>query len=334
LLQQCIDDYYYCFLIFYQCTSLLITSSSTSLLSLEPNLARRQDELHKAGVSVDDVLDVLLARGVEVRRVPKLHRVPVDLRQLLVSVPAAETPIVTRSTGGVQTNGLLGNVFAASDRVHGIGGAVGSDSDVVPVLLIDVLSVDCVLDDSALAVVGRVEEVLLGVVGLVDVVAPGVEEGSGSGVNIDVPVDVRVLAVHPRHVPCLGLGEGCSSVERLGCGVCGGWGHGGVELLREVPEEVEVPVKIYADAEGLVGPGRGRVAVLPPEVAVGLVMAHAVGVEHGDEDNSSTKSFLNVAVGVLFVAISKANTVLVCVEQIRDEVNQVVGSTAFASMDT
>jgi len=141
-------------------------------LCLETDFNSSEDELHETSVGVNDVLNVLLARGVEVSWITKLHGVSVDLGELLVTLPAAERPVVGRAGGRVETNGLLRDVFAASNRNHGIGGAVGCDADVVPVLLVNVLLVQVVLDDTALAVVSRVEQVLLRVVGLINVVTP------------------------------------------------------------------------------------------------------------------------------------------------------------------
>jgi len=153
-------------------------------------------------------------------------------------------------------------------------------------------------------------------------------------VNVNVPVDVGVLVIHPGHISRLRLGERCGAVESLGSGVCGCWRDGRIELLGEVPEEVEVPVEVYTNAEGFVGPSRGWVAVLSPEVAVGLVVAHAVWVQHGNEYNSSTKSLLDLAVGVLLVAVSETNTVLVRIKKVRDEVDQVVRPSALTCVDS
>jgi hypothetical protein len=65
-----------------------------------------------------------------------------------------------------------------------------------------------------------------------------------------------------------------------------------------------------------------------------LVVAHAVGVSHGNEDDTSAERFLDVLVGVDLVAVSQTDAVLVRIQQIRDEVDEVVRAAAFACMDT
>ena len=49
-------------------------------------------------------------------------------------------------------------------------------------------------------------------------------------------------------------------------------------MLGVVPEEVEVAVQVDADAEGLTWDCAFRVAVLAPEVAVGLIPFYPVDV--------------------------------------------------------
>lgn len=62
-------------------------------------------------------------------------------------------------------------------------------------------------------------------------------------------------------------------------------------------------------------------------------MAHTIWVQHGNEDNSRTKSLLDLAVGVLLVAVSETDTVLVRIEKVRDEVDQVVRSSALTCVN-
>lgn len=130
-------------------------------------------------------------------------------------MPAARSPVVRRATGRVQSDGLLRNVLTTAHRLHSGRCAVGLELDVVPVLCVDVFSVKGVVDDAALAVVLGVEEVLLGVFALVYIVAPGVEEGAGGGVDVDEVFDVGEDVVHPGHVAGLRLGEGRGAVEGL-----------------------------------------------------------------------------------------------------------------------
>jgi hypothetical protein len=63
-------------------------------------------------------------------------------------------------------------------------------------------------------------------------------------------------------------------------------------------------------------------------------VVHTVWVQHGDEDDSRTKSFLDLAVGVLLVAVGQTNAMLVRIEQIGDEVDQIVGSTTLTRVDS
>ena len=87
-------------------------------------------------------------------------------------------------------------------------------------------------------------------------------------------------------------------------------------MLGEVPQEIEVTIQIHADTGVDTGYGGGWVAVLAPEVAVGLIVADTIGVGHGDEDNARAEGSLDVGVGVGLVAVGQALTVLVCVQKI------------------
>lgn len=71
--------------------------NSSAISVLQTDLIGCEDELHKPGVGIDDVLNVLLGSGVEVGRVSKLQSEAVRLAKLAVLVSLRECPVV-RST--------------------------------------------------------------------------------------------------------------------------------------------------------------------------------------------------------------------------------------------
>ena len=104
-------------------------------------------------------------------------------------------------------------------------------------------------------------------------------------------------------------------------------------MFGEVPQKVEVTVQINANTGRNASSRRSRVTILAPKVAIGLVMADTVRVRHGDENDSCTKGFLDVGVGVCLVAICKTFSVLVGIEEVRDKVYEVVRATSLTSVD-
>ena len=63
-------------------------------------------------------------------------------------------------------------------------------------------------------------------------------------------------------------------------------------------------------------------------------MVHTIRVQHRNEHDSRPKSLLDLAIGVLLVAVGQADAVLVRIEQVRDEVDQVVRSTALTCVNS
>jgi hypothetical protein len=62
-------------------------------------------------------------------------------------------------------------------------------------------------------------------------------------------------------------------------------------------------------------------------------MANAIWVGHWNENNSGTEGLLDIRVAVGLIAVGQANAVLVRIEQVRDEVDEVVGTPSFAGVD-
>jgi hypothetical protein len=65
-------------------------------------------------------------------------------------------------------------------------------------------------------------------------------------------------------------------------------------VKSKVPHEIEVSVKIDTDAEVLAGDRALGIAVLAPQVAVGLIEAHTIRVGERDEDDTGTKHLLDL----------------------------------------
>lgn len=82
-------------------------------------------------------------------------------------------------------------------------------------------------------------------------------------------------------------------------------------MERVVPEEVEVAIKVDTDGKVLTRNRALRVAVLAPEVAVGLIEANTVRVGERNEDDTGPQSLLYLGVGVRLVAIGKTLAVLI-----------------------
>jgi hypothetical protein len=80
---------------------MISSDSHSNRLILQPNLISSKNELHKASISIDDILHILLRSRVKVRRVSKFQSVSVYLVHALVRMPSRETPIVTGTAGWV-----------------------------------------------------------------------------------------------------------------------------------------------------------------------------------------------------------------------------------------
>ena len=71
-------------------------------LTLQTDLISSKDELHESGISIDDVLNILLRGGVEVGRVTKLQGEAVSLTELVILVTFGKRPVVTSAAGRVK----------------------------------------------------------------------------------------------------------------------------------------------------------------------------------------------------------------------------------------
>lgn len=166
----------------------LFNASNLSLT--QPNSNSSQRPVHEPSVGIQNVLVELTQRRVEVRAVSKLHRVPVDLVRTGLGPEATECVIIAGTTCGVETNARASDVGTAADSLHGGYGLCGDVLDVGVVGGGDVLLVHSVACYTSPAVVSAVEEVHGCGGGLGVIIAPGVEDVSGCGVDVHEPANL------------------------------------------------------------------------------------------------------------------------------------------------
>lgn len=143
-----------------------------------------------------------------------------------------------------------------------------------------------------------------------------------------------MLLHHPVGVLRLGLRQRARAVVHLRGGVvAGGRGAFGDEVLRVVPDGGEVAIEVDADGVGVARDGVGGVAVLAPAEVGGVVVGDAVGVEEGEEDDADREGDADVRGGVGHAAVGEAGVRAVGVEEVRGEVEEVVGAAALAGVD-
>jgi hypothetical protein len=130
-------------------------------------------------------------------------------------VPVARVDVViARARGRIERERRLGRVGLAAHRGDRVPHAVGQARGHRLVIGRDVFGVG-IARLAALAVPGRVAEVLGGVVRLVLIVTPVVEDQLRVAVHVDKPARARHRIDEPAHVGGLGFGERCRAVESL-----------------------------------------------------------------------------------------------------------------------
>src|SRR5690242_5336051 len=137
----------------------LYNASSSPPFLIQPNSDRSQRPVHEASICVQNVLVELTQCRVEVRAIPELHRVSVDLVRTRLGPEATESVVITGSGGWVKSDRWTSNIRATTDGLHGGNSLCSNVLNVGVVGGGDVLFVHSVPCYTALAVVSGVEEV-------------------------------------------------------------------------------------------------------------------------------------------------------------------------------
>jgi len=106
-----------------------------------------------------------------------------------------------------------------------------------------------------------------------------------------------------------------------------------VHVFCEIPDGGKVPVEVDADGVGVARRGGGRVAVLAPAEVGGLVVGDAVGVDEREDYDSLSESGMDGRGRVGAAAVVQGGVEAGCVEEVRGEVEKVVGAAALAGVD-
>ncbi|CAI6329455.1 unnamed protein product [Periconia digitata] len=226
-----------------------------------PNLNGCQRPISEPCIGIKHILIKLLERGIEIRRVSKLEREAVHLVDALDAPISAKSVVGHTSRRGIESYSRTRRVRPSSNRAHGCHRFGRNGSQVAVVRRWDKLFVNIIADHPAFAIKLGIEEILIRVVALSFVVAPGIQYVARRRMDIHVKANIRKLLVNGHDVFGLRFRLGRSPTEGLRAWRRRGRVRRGIKVLLEIPEEIEIAIDV--DPSGTSVAGRS-VSVLAP----------------------------------------------------------------------